>query len=518
VITVERKLTEYVKLKQNKTVTREELERVLKKAADLIRTRVDYKYILLLLFLKRLSDEWEKEFESYVEKLVKEGLDRKTAEKVALQDKSAYTIAYPSEYLWRKLREKDIEKLPQNLSEALKKLAELNPNLRGVVDRFDFMEFMLHRDNAEILKQLFELFSGLDLKNASPDVLGDAYEWILRYFAPQKAKEGEVYTPREVIKLLVEILDPKPGEEVYDPALGSGGMLIGSYLHVKEKFDESEAKKLFLYGQEVNPTTYAIAEMNMMIHGIKDAKLAVGDTLLRPAFKEGEKLKRFDVVIANPPWNQDGYGEETLKKAEFREERFKYGYPPNNSADWAWIQHMLASAKDNGRVGVVIDNGALFRGGAEKRIRSRIVKEDLLDCVILLPEKLFYNTGAPGAIMVFNKDKPKERKGKVLFINASLEYEKHPEVRKLNRLGEKNIEKIVKAYEEFEDVEGFARVVSLDEIKENDFNLNVTLYVFPMEEEEEIDVKAEWEELKKINEELAEVDEKIEGYLRELEY
>lgn len=173
-ITVERKLTEYVKLKQNKTVTREELERVLKKAADLIRTRVDYKYILLLLFLKRLSDEWEKEFESYVEKLVKEGLDRKTAEKVALQDKSAYTIAYPSEYLWRKLREKDIEKLPQNLSEALKKLAELNPNLRGVVDRFDFMEFMLHRDNAEILKQLFELFSGLDLKNASPDVLGDA--------------------------------------------------------------------------------------------------------------------------------------------------------------------------------------------------------------------------------------------------------------------------------------------------------------------------------------------------------
>ncbi len=517
---MEHRLTDYLDIPNRKSsrLTREELERVLKKAADLIRTRVDYKYILLLLFLKRLSDEWEKEFGEYVKKLMKEGLDRKTAEQIALQDRKSYTIKYPHEYLWRNLREKDIEKLPQTLSEALKKLAELNPNLRGVVDRFDFMEFMLHRDNAEIFKQLFELFSGLDLKNASPDVLGDAYEWILRYFAPQKAKEGEVYTPREVIKLLVEILDPRPGEEVYDPALGSGGMLIMSHIHVKEKFGESEAKKLFLYGQEVNPTTYALAEMNMMIHGIKDAKLAVGDTLLRPAFKEGNTFKRFDVVIANPPWNQDGYGEATLKKAEFREERFKYGYPPNNSADWAWIQHMLASAKDDGRVGIVIDNGALFRGGAERRIRSKIVKEDLLECVILLPEKLFYNTGAPGAIMVFNKAKPEERKGRVLFINASLEYEKHPEIRKLNRLGEKNIEKIVKAYNEFKDGDGFSRAVGLDEIKENDYNLNVTLYVFPIEEEEEIDVKAEWKELKGINGELARVDEEIEGYLRELGY
>ncbi len=300
---MEKKLTDFIGLspQESKTLTREELERVLKKAADLIRTRVDYKYILLLLFLKRLSDEWEKEFEEYVKKLMEEGLDRKTAGEIALQDKKAYTINYPPEYLWRKLREKDIENLPQNLSQALKKLAELNPNLRGVVDRFDFMEFMLHRDNAEILRQLFELFSGLNLRNASPDVLGDAYEWILRYFAPQKAKEGEVYTPREVIRLLVEILKPKPGEEVYDPAMGSGGMLIGAYLYVKEKHGESEAKKLFLYGQEVNPTTYALAEMNMILHGIKSPKLAVGDTLLRPAFKEGNRLKRFNVVIANPP-------------------------------------------------------------------------------------------------------------------------------------------------------------------------------------------------------------------------
>jgi len=180
-----------------------------------------------------------------------------------------------------------------------------------------------------------------------------------------------------------------------------------------------------------------------------------------------------------------------------------------------------SSRKDsanNGRVGIVIDNGALFRGGKEKKIRAKILNEDLLEAVILLPEKLFYNTGAPGAIMIFNRAKPEERKGKVIFINASREYEQHPEVRKLNRLGEKHIEKIVEAYKEFKDVEGFSRVVSIDEIEENDYNLNVTLYVFPMEEEEEIDVKAEWEELRRINGELAKVDEKIEGYLRELGY
>ncbi len=495
-------------------ITREMLERVLKEAADLIRTRVDYKYILLLLFLKRLSDKYKEEHERAIEQLLKEGLSKEEAEEFA-KDQSFYTFNYPEEFLWDNLR-KNIKKLPENLARAFKKLAELNPELQGVVDRFDFMEFTRNEENFEILKQLFELFSGLDLGKASPDVLGDAYEWILRYFAPQKAKEGEVYTPREVIKLLVRILEPKPLKSVYDPALGSGGMLIESYYYVKEKYGKEEANKLFLYGQEVNPITYALAMMNMIIHDIKDAKIKVGDTLLRPKLIENGKFKRFDIVLANPPWNQDGYGEEVLKKAEFYEERFKYGFPPNNSADWAWIQHMLASS--NEKVGIVIDNGCLFRGGREKRIRQRILKDDLVECVILLPEKLFYNTGAPGAIIIFNKKKPEERKGKVLFINASKKYEQHPEVRKLNRLGEKHIEKIVNAYKEFKNIEGFSRVVSLDEIKENDYNLNVTLYVFPIEEVEEIDVAKEWNELKKIEEELKEVEKKIEGYLEELRY
>ncbi len=500
-------------------VPRSEIERVLKKAADLIRTRVDYKYILILLFLKKLSDEWWAEYKNAVEILQKEkNLDEKEAKELA-KDSSFHRFNFPVQYTWERLRKVSASELPIKLAEALKLLADRNKELQGVVDRLDFLEFTMHRENLEILRQLFEEFSNLNLEKVSPDVLGDAYEWILRYFAPQKAKEGEVYTPREVIKLLVELLEPKPLEHVYDPAAGSGGMLIISYYYVKREHGEAGAKKLFLFGQEVNPTTYALAKMNAILHGIRDVKLYVGDTLLSPKIKEGETFKRFDVVIANPPWNQDGYGEERLRKAEANEERYPFGYPPNNSADWAWIQHMLASAKDDtGRVGVVIDNGALFRGGREKRIRAKMLsrKNDFIECVILLPEKLFYNTGAPGAIIILRKNKPPERRGKVLFINASNEYERHPEVRKLNRLGDEHIEKIVKAYREFKDGDGFSRVVDLEEIRENDYNLNVTLYVYPQEEMEEIDVAKEWRELRAIEEEIASVEEKIEGYLAEL--
>ena len=244
-------------------------------------------------------------------------------------------------------------------------------------------------------------------------------------------------------------------------------MLIEAFKHVEAKCGFEEAQKLFLFGQEVNQRTIALAKMNMYIHDIRDAHLEFGDTFLYPKFKEGEGIKQFDVVLANPPWNQDGYDEEVLKKAEFYKKRFGFGFVPRQSADWAWIEHMLASAKDNGsRVGIVIDNGCLFRGGKEKTIRSAVLsqKHDLVEYVILLPEKLFYNTGAPGAIIIFNLHKPTERKGKVLFINASKEAEQHPEVRKLNRLSEGNIKKIADAYKNFTEEKGFSRIVPLKEI------------------------------------------------------
>jgi type I restriction enzyme M protein len=496
-------------------LTRDVIENLLKKAADLIRTRVDYKFILILLFLKRISDKWELEYESaYKEALA----DRLREEEAKYEARSPiyHDFDLPEEFLWDNIR-KNVSKLPEKFSQALKVLAERNPELKDVIDRADFVQFTTSAENAEILRQLVELFSAKKLHRVSPDILGDSYEWVLRYFAPTKAKEGEVYTPREAIKLLVEILDPKPKESAYDPCCGSGGMLILSYKHVENKYGKEEAKKLFLFGQEANQTTYALCKMNLYIHDIRDVDIRLGDTLSYPKFLRGDSLRKFDVVIANPPWNQDGYEEDVLKKGDFWRQRFRYGFPPKQSADWAWIQHMIASAKEeNGKVGVVIDNGCLFRGGKEKAIRSRILEDDLIECIILLPEKLFYNTGAPGAILIFNKNKSVERRGKILFINATEEYEQHPEVRKLNRLGNKHIKKIAGAYKEFKDKEGFARVIALDEIKENDYNLNVTLYVFPQEKDEVIDVGNEIEELKKIEDDLQMVSTKVENYVRML--
>jgi len=498
-------------------LSRNDLEGLLKKAADIIRTRVDYTFILVLLFYKRITDKWAMEFETAKTEALKDGLSEKEAEQEA-KNSVYHDFDIPDEYLWEKIRE-DPAKIPENFSMGMKALAEHNPELRDVFENVDFVQFTNNRENSEILRQLVELFSAQSLQHVSPDILGDAYEWILRYFAPQKAKEGEVFTPREVIHLLVEILDPKPGEFVYDPCQGSAGMLIFSYQYLKEQKEKDVADKLFLRGQEANYKTLALAKMNLYIHDIRNAELTLGDTLLYPKFKEGDKLKKFDIIIANPPWNQDGYNEDVLKKGEFWQSRFKYGFSSKQSADWAWIQHMLASANNkNGRVGIVIDNGCLFRGGKEKAIRTGVIKDDLLETVILLPEKLFYNTGAPGAILIFNKNKPKKRKNKILFINASKEFEQHPEVRKLHRLGDDNRAKITQAYKEFKEEKGFSRIVEHKEIEQNDFNLNVTLYVFPEEEIEEIDIAKEWMELNELDNEINKITQKIGGYLKELKY
>jgi len=498
-----------------KQLTRGDLEGLLKAAADLIRTRVDYTFILVLLFYKRVSDKWETEFEHAYKDAVADGLNEKEARKEAINS-IYHDFDISEELLWENLR-KEPARLPENFSKAMKAMAERNPELRDVFENVDFVQFTGNRENAELLRQLVELFSAKSLQHVSPDMLGDAYEWILRYFAPQKAKEGEVYTAREVIKLIVDILDPRPNESVYDPACGSGGMLIISHQHVKDKYGKSESKKLFIFGQEANHKTLALAKMNLYIHDIRNCQLALGDTLLYPKFKDKESLKKFDVVIANPPWNQDGYDDETLKRGEFWKDRFGLGFTPRQSADWAWIQHMVSSASgDKGRVGVVIDNGCLFRGGKERAVRAGVVNADLIEAVILLPEKLFYNTGAPGAIMVLNNNKPKPRKGKVLFINASKEYQQHPDVRKLNQLGPSHTEKIAKAYRDFKEHEGFSMVVGKDKMEENDYNLNVTLYVSPEEEVEEVDIQKEWEELKELDKELKAVDKRIEGFLKEL--
>lgn len=496
-------------------LTRSDIYSILKKAADLIRTRVDYKFILILLFLKRISDKWQDERENAIKELIKDGLSEKEAEKEA--KKSAYhEFDLPEEYLWDNLRN-EVNELPEKFSKALKTLAELNPELKDVLDNADFIQFTQNIENSEILRQLVELFSEKKLNHVSPDILGDAYEWILRYFAPDKAKEGEVYTPREVIRLIVEILKPEPGKSEYDPTSASNGMLIVAHKYVEEKYGKKEAEKLFLYGQEANHKTLALGRMNMYIHNIRNVQLAFGDTLLYPKFKEQDNLKQFDYIISNPPWNQDGYDENVLKKGEFLK-RFNYGYVPKQSADWAWVQHMIASSKDKtGKIGIILDSGALFRGGKEKGIREQVLRNDLIECIILLPEKLFYNTGAPGIIIILNKNKSNERKGKILFINVSETFEKHSEVRKLNVLSEENIEKIVGVYDKFSEVFNFSKIKTNEElIKEHNSNLNVTLHCSIEEPEEEINIKDEWDSLKKLEVKEKEVTDKLYDFLQEI--
>jgi type I restriction enzyme M protein len=495
--------------KVNHISTKDDLINLLKQAADLIRTRVDYTFILLLLFYKAYSDKWQKEFEEEKEKLLKMGWPETEAVREATLE-HYHAFNFPQEYLWENIR-KEHQRISEKFSIALKKLAELNPDYQDIFSQFDFHQFTSNPENAVILNQLVELFSKFSFKEISGDILGDAYEWILKYFAPTKAKEGEVYTPREVIRLMIEILDPKPEKRIYDPALGSAGMLIVSYKYVEEKYGKEKANSLFLYGQEINPKTLALAKMNTLLHDIRNFYFNLGDTLLYPKFKEEDSIKKFDYVIANPPWNQDGYDEDTLKKGEYWKERFKYGFATKQSADWMWIQHMLASAKE--KVAVVIDTGAVSRGGREKLIRQKIIENDLIESVILLPEKLFYNTGAPAVIIVFNKQKPENKKGKILLINASKDFQPG---KKQNTLSKENIQKIVNAYREFKDIEKFAKVVTIDEVKENDYNLSPSRYVSVIEEEKYRPIEEIEKELEEIEILRIKSEEKIKNILKTL--
>jgi len=493
-------------------MTRPELEGVLKKAADLIRTRVDYTFILLLLFYKRISDKWKIDFQKTYDEVLKEGFTKEEALKEAQAPEYHDGFDLPEEFLWENLRKNPL-KISENFSKAMKELAERNPTLKDIFTQFDFIEFARSPENTEILRQLIELFSAHSFENVSPDILGDAYEWILKYFAPQKAKEGEVYTSREVIRLMIEILDPKPGKWLYDPCHGSAGMLIIGYKYVEGNYSKKEADTLFLFGQEVNPKTLALSRMNLLIHDIKSAVLEQGDTLLFPKFKEEKSIKKFDYVIANPPWNQDGYGEENLKKGEFWQERFPFGFPTKQSADWAWIQHMLASLKDKSKMVVVIDTGAVSRGGREKGIRQKILEKDLIETAILLPEKLFYNTGAPGLIIVFNKNKSKERKNKILLINATKEFVPG---KPQNTLGKENIKKIVEVYREFKEMKGLSTIITLSQAAKADFNLSPSRFVSVIEEGEYRLVGEVLADLQKIDIERKKIEENLEKIIKKI--
>ncbi len=491
-------------------LTLDKLESHLWESANILRGSIDssdYKnYIFGLLFLKRLSDVFEDE----AKKIEKET----DSEWLAWEDPDQHTFFVPERARWGHIKEQERD-IGATINKAFEALEDNNAILESVLVNIDFNDKERLPDN--ILSRLIAHYSKIRLGHEDledPDMLGRAYEYLIRQFADDAGKKGgEFYTPRGVVKLIVEILDPKEGMRIYDPCCGSAGMLIYSAMHLKD--ENGDPANISLFGQEKNLNTWAIGKMNVLLHDIPDAQIEKGDTMRDPKFlTEDGDLMLFDRVIANPMWNQKEWSKDYLEKSE-PYGRFKYGIPSKSSADWAWIQHMLASLNQTGKMGIVLDNGVLFRSGSEGKIRKLVVEDDLVDVVIALPPNLFYNTSSPGTILILNKEKPEERKDKIIFVYAEEQYK---EGSAQNFLEDEHIQKILDAINEYSDVERFCRVVGTEEIEKNDFNLNVPRYVDTIGPEEPIDVNEAWGELKAVEQERYEVTTKMEGYLEEIGY
>ncbi|MGB9695354.1 MAG: type I restriction-modification system subunit M [Caldisericaceae bacterium] len=473
-------------------LTLPQLESHLWKAADILRGSVnatDYKrYILPLLFLKRISDRWDEEKEKG----------------------QPHQFQVPKESHWKSIANcKD--DLGEAINRALTALEDANPTLQGILARTNFADH--HRLPPTTLRRLVDHFSTISLRDEdliTPDLLGRAYEYLLKQFAkPKGRKGGEFYTPREVVRLMVSLLDPKEGMSICDPTCGTGGMLLECALYVKQNGEDPQ--KLVLHGQEKNPDTWAMCKMNMLLHGLNYASIELGDTIREPNLVENGKLITYDIVIANPPFSLKEWGDDFATRDPFG--RFRYGIPPKSFGDLAFIQHMIAILKPTGKMAVVVPHGVLFRGNSEAEIRKGIIEDDLLEAVIGLPDKLFYNTGIPTAILVINKAKPKGRKGKVLFIDASKDFEAK---RNQNVLREKDIEKIVQAFKYFKNQEGYTKVVSLSEIRRNGYNLNISRYMIPAGGDDSVDLSALWEELQALESERAELFKSLEKVMQVL--
>ena len=447
-------------------------------------------FILPLVFYKRLSDVFDDEFEEQV----KQFGDEQAAHQVIQADhedalktgrKPIVRFYIPREYRWDAIRNHGADgHLGEFVTDAMREVARLNPDLKGVLDVKDYNETQSGQRNLddERLASLIEVISRhrLGLKNAEADVLGRAYEYLLRKFAEgQGQSAGEFYTPKEVGWLMARLLNPAPKTTVYDPACGSAGLLVKARLFFEQTHLKEKTKAPQLYGQELNPVTFAIAKMNMFLHDYTDASFAIGDTFRNPGFAvEGKGLKRFDYVVANPMWNQDNYDEAFYDGDTWG--RFEYGIPPRSSADWGWAQHMLASLNDNGRAAVVLDTGAVSRGSGskssnkEREIRKNFVEKDFIEGVILLPDNLFYNTTADGIVLVLNRNKPATRKGEALLVNASAYFVKH---KPKNVLTEDGIEAVADVFSKWETREKLSRVITLKEVRSADYDLSPSQFV-----------------------------------------
>jgi type I restriction enzyme M protein len=503
-------------------VTQEKINSVLWQAADTFRGKIDsstYKdYILTMLFVKYLSDTYKEKVEEYTkrydgnEERIQRALSR---ERFVLDEKSTFDYLYS---------ERNNPEIGEIINKALEKIENENAGkLRGVFRNIDFNSEAILGKTAErnaMLRSLLEDFDQLSLRPSqlgNEDIVGNAYQYMIGLFASDAGKKGgEFYTPAEVSELLARLVKPQENDRIYDPTCGSGSLLLRVAKQVPNQ-------KVAIYGQERNGATHSLALMNMYLHGIDDAKIEWGDTLANPLHLEDGKLMKFQVIVANPPFSLDkwamGFAGEGSTDKKFKMEasldphrRFEWGVPPASKGDYAFVQHMLYSLAEDGRMATILPHGVLFRGASEGRIRKQIIEMNLLDAVIGLPEGLFYGTGIPACIMVFRKDRTRKD---VLFIDASGE-EHYEKGKNQNKLREQDIEKIVETYEKRETVDKYSYVATLDEIKENDYNLNIPRYVDTFEEEEPVDMEAVKENIVNIKKEIQEVEAQMEKYLKEL--
>ncbi|ANV97415.1 type I restriction-modification system subunit M [Helicobacter enhydrae] len=490
--------------------TKEKINSVVWNACDSFRGSMDsskYKdYILSLLFVKYLSDSYKEE-ESIIYEECKDNptmLERKLQRrKFKLRKESTF------DYL---LSQKESSNIGELINGALQHIQNDNETKLGnIFDHIDFNDPNFLGNNKErnrTLSNLLDNFSNdkIDLspsKLENQDVIGDAYEFLIAEFASDAGKKGgEFFTPSEVSTLLAKLVQAKESSTIYDPTCGSGSLLIKASKEVGNQ-------NFRIFGQEKNSQTHALCRMNMLLHGIEDADIKWGDTIINPQHLENNQLKTFDIIVANPPFSLKEWGAEYAENDTYQ--RFKhYAIPPKTKGDYAFVIHMLASLAPQGRMGIVLPHGVLFRGSSEEKIRKKILENNLLDAVIGLPENLFYGTSIPACILIFKKDREYQD---VLFIDASKEFKKN---KNQNKLTEEHITKILTTYQNRQEIEKYSHIATMEEIQENDYNLNIPRYVDTFEEEEEIDIPSTLDKIAKLDEEISKTQAKMDNYLKEL--
>lgn len=448
----------------------EKIEKYLFDSANFLRGHIDagdYKqFIFPLLFFKRVCDVYDEE---YAKNEAEFGED--------FGDLHMFNV--PKDHHWNVVREKS-EDVGQALQTAMREIEKANPGkLEGIFG--DAQWTNKERLPDRLLKDLLEHFSmyTLSIENVPDDELGNAYEYLIKEFADDSGHTAqEFYSNRTLVKLMAEMLDAKPGDSIYDPTCGTGGMLLITATHLKEKGEEYRSLKL--YGQEVNLITSSIARMNMFLHGIEDFNVYRGDVLEDPGFMEKDELKTFDIVLANPPYSIKRWDRDKFMNDPYG--RNMYGVPPQGCADYAFIQHIIKSMNPkHGKCAILLPHGVLFRD-SEQDIRKKMIEDDIVECVLGLGPNLFYNSTMEACVLICNMNKPEERKNKILFINAVNEVRRE---KTMSYMDKHHRDKIENAYKSNEDIEGFSRLVDLEEISKRNFNLNIPLYVLDMDENKE---------------------------------